>query len=242
MAAGHAAGDRPRRQRHRRREVDGRQRRHHPVRRPARAHRRSRPGPARHAVRGRAGGDGHVAAPGSSRARHALVAAGGSVVRPPGPLAGFDQRVTARRGQAIALVATARKLVCLFSCQLSRGEDDAFAQPSLTKTKMRRLELLAGAPRWQGGPGHLVYQPRHADGGTRARPAGPRAYERTVNDRQRLAGASATPGRASRGSSRKPRRAADHLRQADLTFSVRRCLSSAVGSDMAGRASGRATG
>ena len=49
--------------------------------------------------------------------------------------------------------ASARKLACLFWCLLTRGEDYAFAQPSLTTKKMRRLELSAGAPRWQGGRG-----------------------------------------------------------------------------------------
>jgi hypothetical protein len=57
----------------------------------------------------------------------------------------------ARRGHSIAIVASARKLACLFWCLLTRGGDYAFAQPSLTKKKMRRLELQAGAPRWQGG-------------------------------------------------------------------------------------------
>jgi hypothetical protein len=32
----------------------------------------------------------------------------------------------------------------------TRGEDYAFAQPSLTTKKLRRLELAAGAPRRQG--------------------------------------------------------------------------------------------
>ena len=58
-----------------------------------------------------------------------------------------------RRGHSIAIVASARKLACLFWCLLTRGEDYDFAQPSLTKKKMRRLELQAGAPRFQGGRG-----------------------------------------------------------------------------------------
>jgi hypothetical protein len=72
-------------------------------------------------------------------------------VRQPGPVAGFYQR--ARRGHSIAIVASARKIAGLFRCLLTCGEDYAFAQPSLTKKKMRRLELQAGAPRWQGGRG-----------------------------------------------------------------------------------------
>ena len=74
-----------------------------------------------------------------------------STVRRPGPIAGFYRRLKARRGHSIAIVASARKLACLFWCLLTRGEDYAFAQPSLTTKKMRRLELAAGAPRRQGG-------------------------------------------------------------------------------------------
>ena len=96
---------------------------------------------------------GHISKQGSASARHALVEACWTTVRQPGPIAGFYQRVRARRGHSIAIVASARKLACLFWCLLTRGEDYAFAQPSLTKKKMRRLELQAGAPRRQGGRG-----------------------------------------------------------------------------------------
>jgi len=44
-------------------------------------------------------------------------------------------------------VATARKLAVLFWCMLKRHEDYAHQQPSLTKKKLRRFELTAGAPR-----------------------------------------------------------------------------------------------
>ena len=94
---------------------------------------------------------GHVSRQGSSSARHALVEACWSTVRQPGPIAAFYQRIKARRGHSIAIVAAARKLACLFWCLLTRGEDYAYAQPSLTKKKMRRLEITAGAERWQGG-------------------------------------------------------------------------------------------
>jgi transposase len=154
--------------------------------------RQSGVGPATH---------GHISKQGSSSARHALVEACWSTVRQPGPIAGFYQRVRARRGHSIAIVASARKLACLFWCLLTRGEDYAFAQPSLTKKKMRRLELTAGAARWQGGRGVWSTNEtmRHAERELALQAQ--RAYERTVKDRQQ-AGASATPGRASRGSSR----------------------------------------
>jgi transposase len=66
----------------------------------------------------------------------------------PGPLHAFYDRTRARRGHGKAIVATARKLAILFWCMLTRGEDYAHQQPSLTKKKLRRLEITAGAPRY----------------------------------------------------------------------------------------------
>jgi hypothetical protein len=71
---------------------------------------------------------------------------GRSLVRQPGPLHAFYQRIRARRGHSVAVVAAARKLACLFWCLLTREEDYAYAQPSLTRKKLRRLELTAGHP------------------------------------------------------------------------------------------------
>ena len=155
--------------------------------------RQSGAGPATH---------GHISKQGSSSARHALVEACWSTVRQPGPIAGFYQRIKARRGHSIAIVAAARKLDCLFWCLLTRDEDYAFAQPSLTTKKMRRLELQAGAPRYQGGRGVWATNDamRHAERELALQAQ--RAYERTVKDWQQKKGASATPGRASKGSSK----------------------------------------
>ena len=155
--------------------------------------RQSGVGPAAH---------GRISKQGSSSARHALVEACWSTVRQPGPIAGFYARVKARRGHSIAIVASARKLACLFWCLLTRGEDYAFAQPSLTKKKMRRLELQAGAPRRQGGRGVWSTNEamRHAERDLALQAQ--RAYERTVKDWQHVKGASATPGHASDGSSK----------------------------------------
>jgi transposase len=154
--------------------------------------RQSGVGPAAH---------GHISKQGSSSARHALVEACWSMVRQPGPIASFYQRIKARRGHSIAIVASARKLACLFWCLLTRGEDYAFAQPSLTKKKMGRLELAAGAQRWRGGRDvwSTNQAMRQAERGLPLQAR--RAYERTVKDRQQQKGASATPGRASRRSS-----------------------------------------
>lgn len=81
--------------------------------------RQSGAGPANH---------GHISKQGSNSARHALVEACWSTVRQPGPIAAFYARVKAKRGHSIAIVASARKLACLFWCLLTRGEDYAFAR------------------------------------------------------------------------------------------------------------------
>jgi transposase len=93
---------------------------------------------------------GRISKQGSVRARHALVEASWSTVRQPGPIRAFYQRVRARRGHQVAVVAAARKLACLFWCLLQRDEDYAFQQPSLTQKKLRLLEIRAGAPTLKG--------------------------------------------------------------------------------------------
>src|SRR5439155_11595292 len=103
---------------------------------------------------------GHISRQGSNSARHALVEACWSTVRQPGPLAAFYQRIRARRGHSIAIVAAAHKLACLFWCLLTRGEDYAFAQPSLTKKKMRAPpRACRRRPALAGRPPPLVDQP-----------------------------------------------------------------------------------
>ncbi|HEX6023485.1 MAG TPA: IS110 family transposase [Solirubrobacter sp.] len=101
--------------------------------------RQSGEGPAR---------SGRISKRGSASARWALVEAAWSVVLQPGPLHAFYERTRARRGHGKAIVATARKLAVLFWCMLRRGEDYAHQQPSLTKKKLRRLEITAGAPKY----------------------------------------------------------------------------------------------
>ena len=155
--------------------------------------RQSGAGPAAH---------GHISKQGSASARHALVEASWSTVRQPGPIAGFYVRIKARRGHSIAIVAAARKLACLFWCLLTREQDYAFAQPSLTKKKMRRLELQAGAPRFQGGRGVWSTNDAMRKAERELALQAQRAYERTVKDWQQNKGASATAGRASSGSSK----------------------------------------
>ena len=73
--------------------------------------------------------------------------------RPQGRCARSSSASASRRGMQIAVVATARKLVCLCWTMIERGEDYAFARPSLTDKKLRALELRAGMPPHRGKKG-----------------------------------------------------------------------------------------
>ena len=102
---------------------------------------------------GSAASHGKITKQGRAHARGMLVEAAFTAARTPGPLRAFFERVRARRGVQIAIVATARKLVCLCWTMIERGEDYAFARPSLTDKKLRALELRAGLPSHQGRKG-----------------------------------------------------------------------------------------
>ncbi len=155
--------------------------------------RQSGVGPATH---------GHISKQGSVRARHALVEACWTTVRQPGPLHAFYQRIRARRGHSVAIVAAARKLASLFWCLLTREEDYADQQPSLTKKKLRRLEITAGAERYTAKAAGIWSANDAVRKAERelARQAEV-AYARTVRDwhatQAEKVGASVTPGRAS---------------------------------------------
>jgi len=155
--------------------------------------RQSGEGPARH---------GHISKQGSAEARHMLCEAAWVAVRTPGPLRAFHERVRARRGAQVALVASARKLGVLFWHLLTREEDYAFGRPSLTRRKLRALELKTREG-WRRGrySGPRVNESRKE----REREAEfaeqmESAYRRLVEDWQPKApksGAGATRGRAS---------------------------------------------
>jgi transposase len=144
---------------------------------------------------------GRITKQGSPQARWALVEAAWSVVQQPGPLRAFYERIRARRGHQIAVVAGARKLAVLFWCLLSRGEDYAHQQPSLTAKKLRLLEIRAGARTLKGtntGTWATRQQMRKAE--RELAQQAEASYKRTVSDWQAAAakktGASVTPGRA----------------------------------------------
>jgi transposase len=151
--------------------------------------------PARH---------GRISKQGPGETRHVLVEAAWHAARTTGPLRAFHERVAARRGRNIATVAVARKLAVIAWHMLSRGEDYAFTRPSLTREKIRKLELATGAERRKGKRNPIrvfATKEQHRLDKELAAQAEV-AYRRLVQDRQpAVKGASAAPGRASRGPS-----------------------------------------
>jgi hypothetical protein len=138
---------------------------------------------------------------GPGEARHVLAEAAWHAARTTGPLRAFHQRVASRRGRNIATVAVARKLVVIAWHMLSRGEDYAFARPSLTREKLRRLELATGAERRQGkrNPVRVFASSEQHRLERELAAQAELAYRRLVQDWQpAIKGAGAAPGRASR--------------------------------------------
>src|SRR5206468_514005 len=92
-----------------------------------------------------------------------------------------------------------RKLAVIAWHMLSRGEDYAFARPSLTREKLRRLELMTGAEHQKGKRiGVFATREQHCLDKQLAAQA-ELAYRRLVQDWQpAIKGTGAAPGRASR--------------------------------------------
>ena len=153
--------------------------------------------PARH---------GRISKQGPGEARHVLVESAWYLSRTIGPMRAFHQRIRARRGANVATVAVARKLAVVCWHMLTKGEDYAFARPSLTREKLRRLELMTGAERNRGRRHpQRVFAPRRQHELERELAAqAETAYKRLTSDwsaRQPKAGTGAAPGRATRGPS-----------------------------------------
>ncbi|MFZ0379719.1 MAG: transposase [Solirubrobacteraceae bacterium] len=103
----------------------------------------------------------------------------------PGPLRAFYLRIKGRRGHGKAIVAAARKLAVPFWCLLSRGEDYAHQQPSLTALKLRRFEVAVGAPTRKGKPsGTWATRERMRQAEKQLAAQAQASYERTVRDWQ----------------------------------------------------------
>ena len=145
---------------------------------------------------------GRISKEGTSAARHVLVQAAWAAIKTPGPLRAFYQRIKARRGAQIAIVAVARKLAMLCWQLLTRQQDYAYQRPTLVARKLRALQLRAGEPHATTPlpdlPRTTAVQERRL--GEQAE----QAYRRLVADWHATApknGAGAAPGRASQGPS-----------------------------------------
>jgi transposase len=159
----------------------------------------SGPEPARH---------GRISKQGPGYARHVLVEAAWHLGRTIGPLRAFQERVRARRGVNIATIAVARKIAVICWHMLTKEEDYAFARPSLTREKLRRLELMVGAERQRGRRHPVrVFAPRAQHEAERELAAqAEAAYLRLMSDwqaRPTRVGAGATPGRVKAPSKRR---------------------------------------
>ncbi len=109
---------------------------------------------------------GRISQEGSGLVRHVMVEAATAAIRTPGPLRAFYQRLRAKKGHQIAIVATARKIVTIFWHLLSRGEDYLHRLELPTKKKLRKMELKAGAEPRRGGDGRSrgsTREQRHAE-------------------------------------------------------------------------------
>jgi transposase len=149
--------------------------------------------PARH---------GRISKAGASETRHMLGEVAWKVMLTPGPLRAFFERIRARRGPQVAATATARKLTVLFWHMLTREQDYAFGRPAMTRNKVRKLELIAGAPPQKGRHGIAGGKSKAVfDAERELSRQAEAAYRRLVNDwqatRPTTVGAGATPGRAS---------------------------------------------
>jgi transposase len=146
---------------------------------------------------------GRISKQGPGPVRGLLVEAAWHAARTTGPLRAFHQRVAARRGPNIATVAVARKLVVIAFHMLRRGEDYAFSRPSLQREKLRRFELMLGAPRQQGkrltSAGRTFATPEQRRLEKELVAQAETAYRRLMADWtvSGKGGAGATPGRAS---------------------------------------------
>jgi transposase len=153
-------------------------------------------GPAHH---------GRISKQGRGHARGMLVEAAWAAARSPGPLRAFFLRVSARRGQHIAAVATARKIAVVVWHMLKRGEDYTWARPALHARKLRDLELRAGHPPRRGrrGPAH-AYNLRPSREEERRRAERGEAAYRRLTDRWSPKGPRRRPARTGAAKEERP--------------------------------------
>lgn len=140
---------------------------------------------------------GTISKEGAAAVRHVLTESALTAIRSPGPLRAFYQRIRARRGHPIAIVATARKMASLFWYLLVREEDYAYTLPTPLAKKIRTIELKAGRERRKpGGPRVPLNREQRRMVERQIAERAQFAYERTIADWQRAAKPRSTPARA----------------------------------------------
>ena len=87
--------------------------------------------------------EGHITKEGNALLRWILIQAVHQVVRYPGELRKFYLRLKKQKGTKIAVVATARKLLRVIYCMLTRKENYRYERKALTESKLKRLEKTA---------------------------------------------------------------------------------------------------
>lgn len=89
---------------------------------------------------------GRISKQGRGQARGVLVGAAWAAARRPRPLRAFFKRISSRRGQHVAAVATARKMTMIVWHMLTKEADYIWARPALLGRKFRAIELRAEMP------------------------------------------------------------------------------------------------
>jgi transposase len=84
--------------------------------------------------------EGHITKEGNSLLRWVLIQIVHQVVRYQGELRKFYTKLKKEKGTKIAVVATARKLLRVIYCMLSRKENYKFERKALTERKLKILE------------------------------------------------------------------------------------------------------
>ena len=137
---------------------------------------------------------GRISKQGASIARQVLVEAAWVATRTAGPLRAFGQRIAARRGWNVAVVAVARKLAVLAWQLLRRDEEYAYGRPSRLRIKIRELELRTGASRSRGRPIGLASSAAERRLELEQANRAEAAYRRLVADRAERRGAGDASG------------------------------------------------
>jgi transposase len=94
---------------------------------------------------------GPITKQGNTNARWLMIQAAQHTMAHPGPLGVFYRRLKKKKGHNIAVVATARKMVCIAWHMLTKNEPYHYAIPRATETKLARLRVMATGERRVGG-------------------------------------------------------------------------------------------